>query len=480
MVWASTPSPDLEARLTNIFCSSDSLVGNNSRNGVNSKATCLPASDKAATSFLPSPPPSRSSTRTSHGGSMSSPLAVNGQAAEIRTCSHCRKQFHRLCDLNKHARSHTRPFKCTFPKCKYRTLGWPTRKELERHINDKHASAPQTYPCLFQPCSYRSKRRSNCKQHMEKTHGWIYLRSKSNAKRLPGCTKDESDAETPKEVTGTGPVIASHNSTKGSMAHKAGCDFLLFPDDSDLSAAPGQDSDGDNELLDLDTQDAQDNQVLIPWTSPNTRLRTNVTFLRRFSQAYEPSDKSAEDDLPIDPRLAQVTHNLDSPSANVVNDLEQSCNKGSEALAAAADVSTETYSSNSGYRARRSSPSCHSEPVFDVSQERSVRERAGGAAAPSQSHVTASSSAAPSGSDNGASQKTTLRPLDLTPLKQTDGDEDDEDRPRKRPKPSPKVEFKDTEMPDIFQSAHPLIYNRVNKALYSSCHSTHKDISTLV
>jgi hypothetical protein len=59
---------------------------------------------------------------------------------------------------------------------------WPTEKELDRHHNDTHVTAPLLYECLFKPCPYRSTRKSNCKQHMEKAHGWEYVRSKSDGK----------------------------------------------------------------------------------------------------------------------------------------------------------------------------------------------------------------------------------------------------------------------------------------------------------
>jgi len=38
------------------------------------------------------------------------------------------------------------------------------------------------YKCQYRPCPYESKRESNCKQHMEKAHGWAYVRSKNNGK----------------------------------------------------------------------------------------------------------------------------------------------------------------------------------------------------------------------------------------------------------------------------------------------------------
>lgn len=66
--------------------------------------------------------------------------------------------------------------------CKYHKYGWPTEKERDRHVNDKHSAAPSVYKCQFHPCTYQSKRESNCKQHMEKAHGWTYVRSKNNSK----------------------------------------------------------------------------------------------------------------------------------------------------------------------------------------------------------------------------------------------------------------------------------------------------------
>jgi hypothetical protein len=94
----------------------------------------------------------------------------------------CDKEFKRPCDLTKHEKTHSRPWKCPVESCKYHEYGWPTEKEMDRHHNDKHSSAPPLYECHFKPCPYRSKRESNCKQHMEKAHGWEYVRSKNNGK----------------------------------------------------------------------------------------------------------------------------------------------------------------------------------------------------------------------------------------------------------------------------------------------------------
>jgi uncharacterized C2H2 Zn-finger protein len=108
----------------------------------------------------------------------------------MHSCRVCEKEFKRPCDLTKHEKTHSRPWKCSEPKCKYYEQGWPTEKERDRHVNDKHNSAPQMYKCRFPPCTYASKRESNCKQHMEKAHGWTYVRSKSN-----GRTKKVGDSE---------------------------------------------------------------------------------------------------------------------------------------------------------------------------------------------------------------------------------------------------------------------------------------------
>jgi len=102
----------------------------------------------------------------------------------------CEKEFKRSCDLTKHEKTHSRPWKCPVESCKYHEYGWPTEKEMDRHHNDKHSAAPALFECHFKPCPYRSKRESNCKQHMEKAHGWEYVRSKSNGKNREKATQN--------------------------------------------------------------------------------------------------------------------------------------------------------------------------------------------------------------------------------------------------------------------------------------------------
>jgi len=124
----------------------------------------------------------------------------------------CRKQFKRPCDLTKHVRTHDRPFKCPDDTCKYHKQGWPTEKERDRHYNDKHSDKPSLYRCLYPDCPYTSKRESNCKQHMEKSHGWEYVRSKNNGKGPVKATVTRiPQAPTPSNSAGSG--SASESST---------------------------------------------------------------------------------------------------------------------------------------------------------------------------------------------------------------------------------------------------------------------------
>ncbi|KAI1637366.1 hypothetical protein F4809DRAFT_604999 [Biscogniauxia mediterranea] len=101
-----------------------------------------------------------------------------------KKCTHpgCNKEFKRPCDLTKHEKTHSRPWKCPITTCKFHEYGWPTEKEMGRHVNDKHSDAPAMFECEFKPCPYKSKRESNCKQHMEKAHGWTYHRTKAPKK----------------------------------------------------------------------------------------------------------------------------------------------------------------------------------------------------------------------------------------------------------------------------------------------------------
>lgn len=97
----------------------------------------------------------------------------------------CGKTYARDCDLAKHQKTHSRPWKCPHETCKFHQEGWPTEKEMSRHLNDKHNPNPKLFKCLFPPCEYESRRDSNRKQHMEKQHNWTYDRIKEIGVRKP-------------------------------------------------------------------------------------------------------------------------------------------------------------------------------------------------------------------------------------------------------------------------------------------------------
>ena len=119
----------------------------------------------------------------------------------------CDKEFKRPCDLTKHEKTHSRPWKCPVKSCKYHDYGWPTEKERDRHHNDKHASSPATFECLFKPCPYKSKRESNCKQHMEKAHGWCYVRTKTSGRKAASkASPEDAVNNTPQLTTAPTPI----------------------------------------------------------------------------------------------------------------------------------------------------------------------------------------------------------------------------------------------------------------------------------
>lgn len=139
-----------------------------------------------------------------------------------KACTHpgCNKMFKRPCDLTKHEKTHTRPWKCPHVTCRYHELGWPTEKEMDRHINDKHSNDPAMYYCMYPPCVYMSKRESNCKQHMEKAHGYDYVRTKNNG-RKPSTAENRStpslrnsltpSSTTPSYGVPTPPQVPAHD-----------------------------------------------------------------------------------------------------------------------------------------------------------------------------------------------------------------------------------------------------------------------------
>ncbi|KAL2154162.1 hypothetical protein VTH82DRAFT_2838 [Thermothelomyces myriococcoides] len=159
----------------------------------------------------------------------------------------CNKEFKRPCDLTKHEKTHSRPWKCPVPTCKYHEYGWPTEKEMDRHHNDKHAASPPMFECLYKPCPYKSKRESNCKQHMEKAHGWTYIRTKTNGKKNANANANANNSahptpqlqniSTPSSEQSVG--VATPPDTWGQVYGNTSLDFPAYiPNDADFNMIP--------------------------------------------------------------------------------------------------------------------------------------------------------------------------------------------------------------------------------------------------
>lgn len=151
----------------------------------------------------------------------------------------CTKEFKRPCDLTKHEKTHSRPWKCPIPTCKYHDYGWPTEKEMDRHINDKHSDAPAMFECLFKPCPYKSKRESNCKQHMEKAHGWTYVRTKTNGKKAPSQNGSVAQQTPPLGTVSTPSSTPSYSVPTPPQDQSMTSDFPLYPTNADWFATYG-------------------------------------------------------------------------------------------------------------------------------------------------------------------------------------------------------------------------------------------------
>lgn len=390
--------------------------------------------------------------------------------AGMHVCPMCNKQYSRHCDLNKHLKTHSRSYKCPVEGCRYNSFGWPTEKELERHHNDKHSAAPKVFSCWYQPCAYTSKRESNCKQHMEKAHGWEYIRSRAgNRDELPHTTEIGPYGDT---------IFVSDHS-----------DIDLNPDNvPDFSLAPslsGQRLPTPHDVslpMDLSRTVQYVSGIYSPWTSPVTPLSTHEPFMRVMGQEYaSESPGPAQDDellkIPVDPRLY---HSVQDSSRVTIAVPDLPVATGCEAMLKTLPTIV-TAKSSPVVNSQVLTPASDSSPAL-----RSI----------AVSHWEADGPGDPkSGSTPGIPTTQTLRFRD-TSLRKTDGkrylrfskesDEehsDEEDEPpakRNRGPEGEDDELGDPKMICPFRAEHPEIYTRDLDPKYASCHTEHLNISTVV
>jgi hypothetical protein len=236
-------------------------------------------------------------------------------------------------------------------------------------------------------------------------------------------------------------------------------DFVLFPQGGN---APSDDDYEDDDGMDLDDRRSQGSDVVIPWTSPDTRLRRRETFLQKFTQKFN----KPEDDLAIDPQLSSMGCIDKATSDNADNKLDQS---------SMTEYTARTTRSASIEERHIPSATTHSLPRMPFTL--ALQQRPGGSE-PSSHHGGRSSVNLVQSAVTPAMHHTVSQIPTASKRKEEDDPEDG--HPQKKFKPSPKSDFKDNQMPDIFVAAYPDIYNRNTKPAYLSCETEHRDISTLV
>lgn len=269
---------------------------------------------------------------------------------ELHSCRECGKQYKRPCDLNKHEKTHSRPWKCTDATCKYYDEGWPTEKERDRHVNDKHSSQPTLYKCLYSPCPYGSKRESNCKQHMEKAHGWGYVRSKTTksqkapvaASQLPATSTPPSDStsalfspcenavHSPSDISsvlgGQSPIYTTHSSMFEPTQSCGGSNGLLGQSEAFLNTADTNNYFASYELHELPSCTLVENDLtsFVPRALPSHRESVSTPDLSHYSVGSPETllnnyDDTFMSDIPFTDPTANIWPGFIDPFGNFID-----------------------------------------------------------------------------------------------------------------------------------------------------------------
>ncbi|KAH6868114.1 ankyrin repeat-containing domain protein [Alternaria rosae] len=105
-------------------------------------------------------------------------------------CHLCSKQVDKRGKLNKHLKTHTKPYNCQ--TC---TRGFASRLDLQRHIRSQHRAGNKQYRCHVEGCVFTSNRKDNLRRHQMRTHGSKVLdhsAESSNQKQPPYQQSDVS------------------------------------------------------------------------------------------------------------------------------------------------------------------------------------------------------------------------------------------------------------------------------------------------
>ncbi|ROV88613.1 hypothetical protein VSDG_09124 [Cytospora chrysosperma] len=383
-------------------------------------------------------------------------------------CQQCGKSFARTCDLNKHLKAHIRPFKCPVQECRYHVFGWPTEKELDRHYNDKHSTEPRVFSCPWQNCGYTSKRESNCKQHMEKTHGWTYVRSRNGNKEDDPSKKLGNDSDLSH--------LATYSRSNLTIRTVPGLALSPSPLEPCLSASYDSPTSGS-----LSSAVPYGADVYIPWASPVTRPRNNEDFMGDFTQVYGADTQvvSCDDEwlkIPVDPRLYNAApldnHTLEESAA------PRATPERGELLKIPPTIVTPKTSPvmNTQVLTPLSEPS----PVFI--QQPSF-DGQGAAAQDSEADFGKGAPGTWGLRSGNTGRQVPYGKRQVRVSKEPDDDsEGDDEPPRKRSKApgGHDDDLGDRKMPCPFRVANPHIYEVTHDQKYYSCHTEHANISTVV
>ena len=362
-------------------------------------------------------------------------------ARGVIVCKECSKQFHRLCDLNRHERAHSRPFKCKETSCRFSTFGFPSEKERDRHFNDKHSENPLNYPCFFPLCSYTSKRKSNCMAHMEKIHGWTYKRSKG-------------------QQATAGPHLAPYNQSSPGPTTLATPELPeLFLRSPSLGTATEPDETA------CATNESNDNSpAYLPWESPVTRCSQIEELVNRIDTILNPTESKSR--CASDPTsVVQQDNSWENEPQDRVYDSIECPETGTREIIVVDSHGLEHDSDYHDYH-----PLTTQQPLEADASPRN----------PTLGGSHGSSEFQQASSTNKSSRTKLSWSRIQKRCRNEDDDPDDDEQQDKRMKPSPPDTDLDRGLPCIYRIALPTVYNITNGPVYGSCYTKHKSISGLL
>ncbi|PSR94623.1 hypothetical protein BD289DRAFT_131229 [Coniella lustricola] len=381
---------------------------------------------------------------------------------DLYGCQSCGKNFPRFCDLNRHLKTHSRSFKCPVKDCPYSTLGWSTETELERHFNDKHSSEPRTFPCLWHGCKYVSKRESNRRQHMEKVHGYNYVRGRAD------------------KTSAAARATSIHRSAqlRNPLAARGVPNLLLTPDP--LAHRPQQLPPDASSPLSISGPISFSSDLYMPWTPQIARLESDTSLLQDLSQACAPGTPITMHDgewlrVPLDPRLYNPSPcGTTTPETSPVT---EGFTSHSDMLRALPTIVTP-----------RTSPSMNSQVLTPVSEPSPVAQQH---VAFARGTTSTQDSEEPAGRSSSTAAQGLMPATHLNPFgkrhvhfdRDAGEDSDAEDEPPAKRSKTPggtEEESGDPKMICPFRRANPRIYDLNEHPKYFSCHTEHHNISTVV